>query len=95
MTRDRRIEGRAYRNLARWILERDRYRCQVGGPRCSGVATEVDHVIGRADGGPVFDPANLRATCRACNGWRAAERTNAMRRAARYRLGVATYQVRM
>jgi 5-methylcytosine-specific restriction endonuclease McrA len=89
------IDGRAYKALRRMVLERDRYVCQVRGPRCTKVATEADHVISRADGGAVFDPRNMRAACAACNGWRAAERTNALRRAARYRTGLAHYDVRM
>jgi 5-methylcytosine-specific restriction endonuclease McrA len=94
-TRDPRLETRAYRNLARWILERDRYQCQVRGPNCTGVATEVDHVISRADGGAIADPNNLRASCAKCNGGRAAERTNARRRTATYRNTEAHYDVRM
>lgn len=48
--------------------------------------TEVDHVVSRADGGAVIDPANMRALRKACNSGRSADRTNAMTR--RYRSSV-------
>jgi 5-methylcytosine-specific restriction endonuclease McrA len=82
---------RQYRALRLWILDRDRNVCQIRGPRCTTWATEVDHIIDRADGGPVFDPANLRAACKQCNGWRAALRTNARR----YHTTVARYETRL
>lgn len=58
------------------ILERDGYRCRVCGPKCKGKATEVDHIIPTADGGPMFDPSNLRASCDWCNTWRAQRQKN-------------------
>jgi len=93
-TQDRRLWTRAYRNLRLWILERDGHRCQIRGPHCTGYATQVDHILERADGGALFDPANLRAACAWCNGWRSAQRTNALRRY-RYRTTVPTYDTRM
>ena len=42
------------------------------GPSCTHAATEVDHRIPAAAGGAFFDPANLRASCKACNIGRAA-----------------------
>ena len=55
--------------------------------RSAGVMqTEVDHVVSRADGGAVIDPANMRALRKACNSGRSADRTNAMTR--RYRSSV-------
>lgn len=53
------------------ILERDGYICQIRGPKCKKKATEVDHIVPLADGGPMFDPANCRAACNWCNTWRA------------------------
>ncbi len=61
----------AWRRLRLVILERDGYHCRIHGPKCTGRATEVDHIIPVADGGPIFDPANLRAACQPCNIWRA------------------------
>jgi 5-methylcytosine-specific restriction protein A len=79
-TYDPRLNTQAYRRLRVYILERDRHACQIRGPKCTHAATEVDHVVARADGGDVYDPTNMRAACRPCNGWRAAQRTNAKRR---------------
>lgn len=93
MNTDRLIQTRAYRALRLWVLDRDRHLCRVGGPTCTRVATEVDHVIARADGGAVFDPDNMRAACSACNAWRAVMRTNARRY--RYHVTDDRYPVRM
>lgn len=49
------------------VLERDGHRCQIRGPECLGVADTVDHIVPRALGGPLYDPANLRAACHVCN----------------------------
>jgi 5-methylcytosine-specific restriction endonuclease McrA len=94
-TLDPRLDTQAYKRVRRYVLLRDRFACQIRGPKCKGYATCVDHVISRADGGDVLDPANMRAACVPCNGGRAADRTNAMRRAARYRTGLPTYDVRL
>ena len=32
-------------------------------PGCAAPATEVDHVIGRRQGGAAYDPANLQSLC--------------------------------
>ena len=52
------------------ILERDGYVCQIRGPLCEGRANEVDHIIPWRQGGAVYDPSNLRAACKRCNGGR-------------------------
>ncbi len=64
------------------VLERDGHRCQIHGHRCTILATDVDHIVPLADGGAPYDPANLRAACKWCNSWLAAQRTNAARRLA-------------
>lgn len=56
-----------WRRIRLVILKRDGYRCQVRGRRCTGVATEVDHIVRLIDGGAPLDPDNLRAACRRCN----------------------------
>jgi 5-methylcytosine-specific restriction endonuclease McrA len=48
------------------ILRRDGYACQIGGPGCTGTATEVDHIHPKNWGGRAT-PDNLRAACRHCN----------------------------
>jgi 5-methylcytosine-specific restriction enzyme A len=52
------------------ILQRDNYKCQVHGPKCKGVATQVDHIIPLSEGGARLDHDNLRATCSSCNAGR-------------------------
>jgi 5-methylcytosine-specific restriction protein A len=90
-TQDSRLTSPAYRQLRQWVLARDRHQCQIRGPNCTHVATQVDHIVARADGGPVFDLANLRAACRTCNMQLAAHRTNHIR----YRTSIADMDTRL
>ena len=87
------LTTRQYRALRQWVLDRDRHQCQVKGPTCTGVATQVDHIIARDDGGAVWDPANLRASCVPCNARGGAAITNAKRWRG-YRDSVAHYVTR-
>lgn len=57
----------AWQQVRRIVLARDGYRCQIQGPRCTGRATEADHIVALALGGARLDPANLRAACKPCN----------------------------
>ena len=59
--------GGAWPRIRKQILLRDGYVCQINGPRCTKVATEVDHIVPRAAGGALYDPSNLRASCLKCN----------------------------
>jgi 5-methylcytosine-specific restriction protein A len=55
------------------VLERDGWLCQIKGPGCTTIATQVDHIVPpRLDGtgGAWYDPRNLRAACQHCNGSR-------------------------
>lgn len=92
-SRDPRLSTGEWRRLRRLIIDRDLGLCQIKHKGCTRYATTVDHIIGRADGGDMWDPANLRAACKACNGQGGAERTNA-RRAARYRTTIPDYETR-
>jgi 5-methylcytosine-specific restriction enzyme A len=49
------------------VLVRDRYRCQVMGPTCTLISTEVDHIVEVSAGGAPYDPANCRAICGNCH----------------------------
>jgi 5-methylcytosine-specific restriction endonuclease McrA len=58
------------------VLERDHWTCQNCGRKAANgqdldetgnTILEVDHTIEIQDGGPEFDPANLRTLCRACH----------------------------
>jgi 5-methylcytosine-specific restriction enzyme A len=94
-TNDARLTSPAWRRLRLAILDRDGWRCQINGPGCTQRATTVDHVIEREAGGDMWSPANLRAACAHCNGYRAAERTNQLRRRGiRYPTTVAEYETR-
>ncbi|RIT70423.1 HNH endonuclease [Mycobacteroides abscessus] len=47
-------------------LQRDERKCQIRGPRCTVIATEVDHVIAVAFGG-TDELENLQAACHNCH----------------------------
>jgi 5-methylcytosine-specific restriction protein A len=71
----------AWRTVRREVLARDPV-CRLRFPGCTGSSTEVDHVIGIADGGS-NDPANLRGTCRPCHRQRTIQQSHeGMKRAA-------------
>ena len=53
-------------NIRRAILIRDKYQCVFCGKRVNIVTVELDHDIPWARGG-TDHPANLQASCRACN----------------------------
>ena len=59
--------GRQWRTLRLRILQRDNHRCQINARGCTLHADQVDHIIALVDGGPKYDPANLRAACGHCN----------------------------
>ena len=48
------------------VLRRDRYTCQVRGPRCVGNATQADHIVSWEEGGS-HDPSNGQAVCDPCH----------------------------
>ena len=91
--RDPQLTTPAWRKLRLAVLDRDRWLCQIKGPDCARYATQVDHIVARADGGAMWDTTNLRAACRACNSRGGAERTNS-RRSAAYRTGIPDYVTR-
>ena len=68
--------GRTYdhqwRRVRLVVLERDGWRCRIRGPKCTGDADEVDHIVPVEAGGSRLDMANLRAACGTCNRGRAA-----------------------
>lgn len=67
-SRDRGIySSNAWRKARMIVLERDQWLCQIRGPRCTEIATQVDHIVPVLQGGSKFDPLNLRASCQKCN----------------------------
>lgn len=64
--RTERTRGRAWTNHRDRILLRDAYACQINGPNCTRIATEVDHIIPLAHGGTDED-TNLRSVCTNCH----------------------------
>lgn len=56
-----------WRTLRAYVLERDHHTCRIGGPKCIGNATTVDHIIPLAEGGQKYDESNCRAACVPCN----------------------------
>lgn len=60
----------AWRRLRRFILERDRYTCQVplppDGRLCGQPATDAGHIVAYILGG-TDHPDNLRSECSACS----------------------------
>lgn len=53
-----------WRRTRRAVLARANYQCEIQGPHCTGVATQADHILGRAVSD---DPADCRAACVQCN----------------------------
>ena len=56
-----------WRKLRAFVLARDDNLCQIGGNRCTVVATEVHHRIPRWRGGAVLDPTNCVSVCHNCH----------------------------
>ena len=56
-----------WQTVRKRILERDGHTCQIRAPKCTIHATHVDHIIPVTQGGPWWDPDNLRAACAPCN----------------------------
>lgn len=75
------INGRWWRRLRDLVLLRDDGLCQpcLRAGRVTS-ATEVDHIVARADGGS-HDPANLEAICRTCHRAKTAREAHAPRHA--------------
>ena len=59
-------DRRRWQDVRRFVLARDRFRCQVDG--CHAPTNLVDHMRPLARGGAPYDVANLRACCRHHNG---------------------------
>ena len=62
------VYGSKWRRVVRpAILARDGYLCRIKGPKCTTIATTVDHIVPWRKDGAWWEPSNLRASCAACN----------------------------
>jgi len=65
---DRRYSTSAWQKTREAILQQDGYVCRIRGPRCTGHATSVHHIIPSSQRPDFFwDSDNLAAACQACN----------------------------
>jgi HNH endonuclease len=65
---DRRYSTARWQRLRKAVLAHYGYVCQVEGPRCTGYATTVHHLVPSSQAPQLFwEPANLVAACRRCN----------------------------
>lgn len=75
MTKHLRLASREWGRIREAIFARDDHICQIQGPRCTGVATEVDHIKPLKMGGS-NQHHNLRALCHSCHIDRATRNTS-------------------
>ena len=70
----------AHRRWRALVLEASGGVCQLAYPnRCTGTATEADHIIEVASGGPEFDPTNGQGVCPPCHAHKTALHANRTR----------------
>jgi 5-methylcytosine-specific restriction protein A len=62
------------------ILERDGRRCRVHDLYCTGLATQVDHIIPVSRGGSELD-SNLQSVCASCHRRKSQRESSASKRA--------------
>jgi 5-methylcytosine-specific restriction endonuclease McrA len=65
---DRRYSTASWQKLRRAVLAHYGHVCQVEGPRCTGYATTVHHILPSSQYPELFwNPENLEAACSPCN----------------------------
>lgn len=65
---DRRYKTARWQRLRRAVLVHFNYTCQLRGPRCTGRATTVHHLVPSSQAPELFfEPTNLTASCARCN----------------------------
>jgi 5-methylcytosine-specific restriction endonuclease McrA len=65
---DRRYSTGRWQRLRRAVLAHYGYACQLEGPRCTGYATTVHHLVPSSQAPWLFwESTNLVAACRRCN----------------------------
>jgi 5-methylcytosine-specific restriction protein A len=62
------MNRKAYEEVRRRVLARDRYQCQIRLPGiCTGEGNTLDHIRPLVEGGSLLDESNCRAACHPCN----------------------------
>jgi 5-methylcytosine-specific restriction endonuclease McrA len=65
---DRRYSTARWQRLRKAVLAHYGYVCQLEGPRCTGYATTVHHLVPSSQAPHLFwEPSNLVASCPRCN----------------------------
>jgi 5-methylcytosine-specific restriction endonuclease McrA len=65
---DRRYSTARWQRLRKAVLAHYGYVCQLEGPRCTGYATTVHHLVPSSQAPQLFwEPSNLTACCSSCN----------------------------
>jgi 5-methylcytosine-specific restriction endonuclease McrA len=65
---DRRYSTARWQRLRKAVLAHYGYVCQLEGPRCTGYATTVHHLVPSSQAPHLFwEPSNLAAACGRCN----------------------------
>lgn len=67
-----------HRAWSKAVLQRDNHQCQIRGPRCTGVATQADHIREHSEGGPLTLD-NGQAVCVPCHLQKTSEHANRTR----------------
>jgi 5-methylcytosine-specific restriction protein A len=62
----RRTSHSRWRRLRLRVLDRDDHLCQIRGPKCTRVASQVDHIIPAEYGGEDSEE-NAQSVCRSCH----------------------------
>jgi 5-methylcytosine-specific restriction protein A len=65
----------AHKAWARAVLAAAKGRCQIQGPRCSGVAVLADHITPVGEGGAEHDVRNGQGACQPCHDEKTARET--------------------
>jgi 5-methylcytosine-specific restriction endonuclease McrA len=65
---DRRYKTARWQRLRKAVLAHYGYVCQIQGPRCTGYATTVHHLVPSSQAPHLFwEASNLVASCKPCN----------------------------
>jgi 5-methylcytosine-specific restriction endonuclease McrA len=65
---DRRYSTARWQRLRKAVLAHYGYVCQIEGPRCTGYASTVHHLVPSSQAPELFwEPSNLAAACGRCN----------------------------